>query len=172
MRAAADAGVTTDELTQISLALAGLTAVPLDSGIHVPGRGIRRVLFALDVNVGLLVLDKQLGYDAVVGHHPLRHAAAPGRGLPRALPANHAVRPVRGRRPRRVRGQPGAHRAPAAHPPEGYLILTGLTGHDAGDSYGFTPYVRALRQRGLEVACVGGAIDAAQFPAELAPSEP
>ena len=38
-----------------SLKLAGLDEAPLDSGVHVPGAGIRRVIFALDVNVGLLV---------------------------------------------------------------------------------------------------------------------
>ena len=49
--------------------------------------------------------------------------------------------------------------------PEGSLILTG---HYAGDSYGFTPFVRALRERGLEVRCMGGAIDVDEFPDEVA----
>src|SRR5215210_4742302 len=64
------AGVTTEELLTIADELAGLDETPRDSGVHVPGRGIRRILFALDANVGLLVLAKQLGYDAVVAHHP------------------------------------------------------------------------------------------------------
>jgi hypothetical protein len=50
------------------------------------------------------------------------------------------------------------------HDPEGSLILTG---HYAGDSYGFTPFVRALRERGLEVKCMGGAIDVEEFPTEV-----
>ena len=64
------AGVTTEELMDIATRLADLDEAPLDSGVHVPGTNIRRVIFALDVNVGLLVLAKQLGYDAVIGHHP------------------------------------------------------------------------------------------------------
>jgi hypothetical protein len=34
-----------------------------------------------------------------------------------------------------------------------------LTGHFLGDSLGFTPFIRALRQRGMEVVCMGGVID-------------
>src|SRR5215208_8153113 len=70
--AAGDAvsGLSTDELMQLATELAGLSEAPLDSGVHVPGDGIKRVIFALDVNVGLLVLAQQLGYDAVIGHHP------------------------------------------------------------------------------------------------------
>jgi hypothetical protein len=63
-------GLTTEELMAIALDLVGLSAVPADSGIHVPGTNIRRILFAMDVNVGLLCMAKQLGFDAVVGHHP------------------------------------------------------------------------------------------------------
>src|SRR5829696_4278551 len=66
----AGGGMTTDELMQLATELAGLSEAPLDSGVHVPGDGIKRVIFALDVNVGLLVLAQQLGYDAVIGHHP------------------------------------------------------------------------------------------------------
>jgi hypothetical protein len=39
---------------------------------------------------------------------------------------------------------------------QGNLVLTG---HFLGDSIGMTPFIRAIRQRGLEVACVGGIID-------------
>ena len=58
-------GLTTDELMALATELAGLAEAPLDSGVHVPGANIRRVIFALDVNVGLLVLAKQLGYDMI-----------------------------------------------------------------------------------------------------------
>lgn len=33
------------------------------------------------------------------------------------------------------------------------------TGHFLGDSIGITPFIRALRERGLEVVCMGGIID-------------
>ena len=63
-------GLTTEEIMQIALDLLGETEVPPDSGIHHPGKNIRRILFTLDVNVGLLHVARQLGFDAVVGHHP------------------------------------------------------------------------------------------------------
>jgi hypothetical protein len=300
-------GMSTDELMQLATELAGLSEAPLDSGVHVPGDGIRRVIFALDVNVGLLVLAQQLGYDAVIGHHPCATLLNQGEvyrehyplvtrfGLSEAdaraefgLSLERTVRRLRNRRLRSIYyespnqtflevdaahalglaflnihnacdelgrqigqaqldgvlaanpratlgdlvaamyrlpetriaaahydiplelaiGEPGdlAERAAFVHgclsapehdivrfywrhgirtvmalhsafedleklrhDPEGALILTG---HYAGDSYGFTPFVRALRQRGLEVTCMGGAIDVDQFPAESAARPP
>lgn len=64
-------GLSTDEIVQIGLRVAGMAELPLDSGIHVPGEGIRRLLFAMDVNAGLLHMAKQTGFDAVLGHHPI-----------------------------------------------------------------------------------------------------
>jgi hypothetical protein len=297
--------VTTDELMQIATELAGLDEAPLDSGVHVPGAGIRRVIFALDVNVGLLVLAKQLGYDAVIGHHPCATLLDQGEVYREHYPLvtrfglaeadaraefgpslERTVRRLRNRRLRSIYyespnqtflevdaarmldlaflnihnacdelgrriGQDQLDGALAANPaatlgdlaaamyalpetriaarhyqipleiaigasdapagraafvhgclsapehdivrfywrhgiptvmalhaafedlerlkqnPEGNLILTG---HYAGDSYGFTPFVRALRDRGLEVKCMGGAIDVDEFSAELAPA--
>lgn len=63
-------GLSTDEIQSIGLKLANLSELPLDSGIHVPGQNIKRFVFAMDVNVGLLHMAKQMGFDAVVGHHP------------------------------------------------------------------------------------------------------
>jgi len=63
-------GVSTDDLMRMALEMAGLSDVPEDSKVHVPGKGIRRVLFALDANVGLLLFAKQRGYDCVLAHHP------------------------------------------------------------------------------------------------------
>jgi hypothetical protein len=64
------AGLSTDEIMQIALTLAGFSEVPEDSGIHVPGRDIQKVLFSMDVNVGLIHMARQQGFDAVIGHHP------------------------------------------------------------------------------------------------------
>ncbi len=61
----------TDDLMQIALDLAGLDEVPADSAIYLPGEGIRRVLFALDVDTAELLLARELGYDAVIAHHPV-----------------------------------------------------------------------------------------------------
>jgi len=63
-------GLTTDEILKIALKLGDMSEVPQDSGIHVPGEDIKRFIFAMDVNVGLLHMAKQMGFDAVVGHHP------------------------------------------------------------------------------------------------------
>jgi hypothetical protein len=61
----------TDELMQIALDLVGFDAVPEDSAVYVPGDGIERVLFGLDIGVGELMMAHQLGYDCVVAHHPV-----------------------------------------------------------------------------------------------------
>jgi hypothetical protein len=63
-------GLSTGDILSMGLKLADMAEVPLDSGIHVPGENIKRFIFAMDVNVGLLHMAKQLGFDAVVGHHP------------------------------------------------------------------------------------------------------
>ncbi len=56
---------------RIALDLVDLDATPEDSAIYVPGEGIRRVLFGLDIGTGELVMARQLGYDAVIAHHPV-----------------------------------------------------------------------------------------------------
>ncbi|MHB9058500.1 MAG: Nif3-like dinuclear metal center hexameric protein [Bacillota bacterium] len=63
-------GVTTEELMQIALDLVKFGEVPGDSGVYVPGKGIRRILAAIDVDVAELRLAKDLGYDCFLAHHP------------------------------------------------------------------------------------------------------
>jgi len=63
-------GLNTDEIMEIALELAGFSEIPQDSGIHVPGKNIKRIILTMDVNVGVLHMAKQMGFDAVVGHHP------------------------------------------------------------------------------------------------------
>jgi len=53
-----------------ALALAGLTEIPQDCGICVPGENIKRVLMGVDMDTAELMLAKQMGYDLVVSHHP------------------------------------------------------------------------------------------------------
>jgi len=55
---------------KLALNLAGLKEVPEDSAIHVSGKKIRKVLFGIDSEAPELWLAKQLGYDAVIAHHP------------------------------------------------------------------------------------------------------
>ncbi len=60
---------------RLSLKLAGLTRVPEDSAIYVKGDRVKRVLFGIDAGVPELSMAKQLGYDAVIAHHPQGESA-------------------------------------------------------------------------------------------------
>src|SRR5260370_17080066 len=53
-----------------ALKLAHFNNIPADSEIHVKGRKLRRVLVAIDVGVGELLLAKELNCDGVIAHHP------------------------------------------------------------------------------------------------------
>lgn len=60
----------TAEIMNVALDLAGLSEIPYDSGIHVEGHSIQKVLFGVDMEGTELMLAKQMGYDLVLGHHP------------------------------------------------------------------------------------------------------
>jgi hypothetical protein len=64
--------MTTEQIMQVALDLAGFSRVPEDSAIYVPGGPIRRVLFGLDVGPAELMLARQLGFDLVIAHHPVQ----------------------------------------------------------------------------------------------------
>ena len=53
-----------------ALKLAHFNTIPADSEIHVRGRKLRRVLVAIDVGVGELLLARNLDCDGVIAHHP------------------------------------------------------------------------------------------------------
>jgi hypothetical protein len=61
---------TTEELLAWAYELAGLDEPVADSAVYVPGQGIRKVLFALDIGPAELLLAKELGVDACIAHHP------------------------------------------------------------------------------------------------------
>ena len=61
----------TDQVMQLALKLSGMKGVPADSGIWVPGRKLRRALFAIDAGAAEAVLAKDLGYDLLIAHHPV-----------------------------------------------------------------------------------------------------
>jgi hypothetical protein len=63
-------GVTTEELMGIALRMAGMSEVPPDSMIYVPGSGIRRVFCGIDMGVAELEAASRLGFDCVLAHHP------------------------------------------------------------------------------------------------------
>lgn len=66
----------TEEIMELALKLAGLKEVPEDSSIYVRGNNLRKILFGIDAAVPELLLAKQLGYDAVIAHHPQGGTAA------------------------------------------------------------------------------------------------
>jgi len=60
----------TEKIMKLALKLAGLKEVPEDSAIYVSCNKIRKILFGIDAGAPELLLAKQLGYDAVIAHHP------------------------------------------------------------------------------------------------------
>ena len=63
--------MTISEMYQSVLDLVGLEAMPEDSGIvYDNGKEIKKVLAGIDMDVSMLLLAKQLGFDCVVQHHP------------------------------------------------------------------------------------------------------
>lgn len=59
------------QIMQLALDLVGFTAIPPDSGILLPGKGMKRVLFGIDIGVPELLLAKELKVDGVIAHHPI-----------------------------------------------------------------------------------------------------
>lgn len=62
--------LSTDEMMQLANQLIGAEQTPADSAIYVTGQNIKRALFGIDINSAHLLLAKQLGFDAVIAHHP------------------------------------------------------------------------------------------------------
>ncbi|MFW9847983.1 MAG: Nif3-like dinuclear metal center hexameric protein [Candidatus Thorarchaeota archaeon] len=60
----------TEEIMQIALSMAGLDSIPGDTGIHVSGSDIKKVLIGIDMSTAELLLAEKLGYDLVIAHHP------------------------------------------------------------------------------------------------------
>ncbi|HBM76305.1 MAG TPA: hypothetical protein DD429_12245 [Clostridiaceae bacterium] len=61
----------TSDIMNLALEMSGLDKLPDDSEIYVQGDNIKKVLFSIDVNDADIMLAKNLGYDAVINHHPL-----------------------------------------------------------------------------------------------------
>ncbi len=70
--------MTTEEMMQLALDLSGLRDIPSDSGVHVRGEGIHRVLATIDCDVADLLLARELRCDAVLTHHPEGEASLHG----------------------------------------------------------------------------------------------
>src|SRR5919199_161598 len=62
----------TADVMQVALDLGGFSEVPADSGIWVEGDHLRRALGGPDGGPAALIMARQLGFDAVVAHHPVK----------------------------------------------------------------------------------------------------
>ncbi|MDQ3718846.1 MAG: hypothetical protein M3311_06820 [Thermoproteota archaeon] len=67
--------VDTDRIMKVGLELAGYKKMPADSGVHIKGNNINKVLIGIDIGTAELMLAKQLECDAVIAHHPIGAAA-------------------------------------------------------------------------------------------------
>ncbi len=68
------AAVTTARLMEIALEMAGWESMPGDCAIYYPGTRISHVLLGIDVGSAELFMARQLGYHAVIAHHPAGYA--------------------------------------------------------------------------------------------------
>ena len=55
----------------IALKMAGMNSIPGDSGIWVPGKRVKKVLFAIDAGPPEILLAKEQGFDLLIAHHPV-----------------------------------------------------------------------------------------------------
>src|SRR5207245_1908806 len=58
----------TQDILDLSLALAKQSDIPADTTINVPAKDVRRALFGVDVDAADLVIAKETGYDLVTAH--------------------------------------------------------------------------------------------------------
>ena len=68
------AAVNTEQLMQVALDMAGWDAIPGDCAIYYPGGRISHVLMGIDAGAAELFMARQLGYHAVIAHHPAGYA--------------------------------------------------------------------------------------------------
>src|SRR3989442_7396130 len=74
----------TQDILDLSLALAKQSDIPADTTINVPAKDVRRALFGVDVDAADLVIAKEKGYDLVIAHHPTGGSAV--LQVPKGLP--------------------------------------------------------------------------------------
>lgn len=70
--------MTTEGILELALAMAGLSEVPADTEVYVPGKGIRKVLAAIDLEGPELLYAAERGFDLALAHHPAGGTAALG----------------------------------------------------------------------------------------------
>ncbi len=68
--------LSTTEIMNIALDLAGLDEVPEDSEIILPQDDAKRVMMGIDIDTADLMLARELGVDLVISHHPVSGVAS------------------------------------------------------------------------------------------------
>jgi putative NIF3 family GTP cyclohydrolase 1 type 2 len=63
-------GLSTTDIMQLSLDMAGFAEVPADSAVYHPVEDAERAIAGIDMDTPELFLAQQLGYDLVISHHP------------------------------------------------------------------------------------------------------
>lgn len=95
----------TTQIMSLALGRAGFDRIPADSGIWVPGKEIKKVLFSIDAGGPEILLAKEGGYDLLIAHHPVGPAMLTfskvvrrhlGFMLEKGVPRNEAEAAVRG----------------------------------------------------------------------------
>lgn len=76
--------MTTKEIMEIALKLAGITEIPEDSDINIPGDDVKRVMAGIDIDSAEILAASLKGYDCILRHHP--------RGFKMATVGNMEVR--------------------------------------------------------------------------------
>ncbi len=61
---------TTEEIMKFALEMVDIEKIPADSGIYHKGKNIKKVLMGIDMGAAELKIAKDMGYDAVIAHHP------------------------------------------------------------------------------------------------------
>ncbi|MHA2202687.1 MAG: hypothetical protein ACW991_03260, partial [Candidatus Hodarchaeales archaeon] len=61
----------TNDIIEIALDLVGMSKLPADSAVYVPGENISNVLYGIDIGVAELLYAKNQGFDCVIAHHPV-----------------------------------------------------------------------------------------------------
>ncbi|MDI3341914.1 MAG: hypothetical protein QJR03_15425 [Sphaerobacter sp.] len=64
------AGMSTAEMVDLALEMAGMASLPADSAVYVEGTELQRVMMGIDIGPAELLLARQLGCDGVIAHHP------------------------------------------------------------------------------------------------------
>jgi putative NIF3 family GTP cyclohydrolase 1 type 2 len=63
-------GMSTTDVVNLALEMAGMHHMPADSAVYVEGDDLQRVMFGIDIAAAELLLARHLKCDGVIAHHP------------------------------------------------------------------------------------------------------